>query len=1707
MHQPKPATSIREKRSLSMRGRFGTFALAACAATLAFSGCSKKGGTVADKTPDITDPDNTTKPDVKTSLTAVDSLVKENKGKGLGVVTGFLTGEGKSIASGLLKQAANAAGERRLLTKETVPLKAATVLIFDALKPTTQADTTLKTDTAGNYTVVLPEGKYFGFAVYLDLETFSLVTTQIPNISPKADTVTKMDTAVAIEDVTSPSVTSVYDALAPNSDNVFLVGSIPSTKAKVNITFSEPMNRESSKGVILGKIDTANSEESLVLADTVKGVTMTWSGDSKELTLSVDALSENTQYGVIIPVSCKDLAKNPLEKQFAATFVTAKAEELAKVGFSVAAIIPANGESIKPIQNPGVAFNRPVDVFSIMKNAKISPEVIGFWEVAGSRATYVHKDPLKVGETYTVTLPTTIKDLSGAGLPKDTSFSFKVVDFEGAAKDKTGDDQAVALSVEQMFDAYVQGDLGRFGAYFHANFRMVEENKIFSRTSFLEERRLDIATKQMLSAGILAPVFDKSAAVCTDRISRWKVNPEGGEGDFIWAQSFVNPGQVPSFWDKDGKEIPKAELQFDGMTPRLTYKGKKYGFAPDFSQIRAVNQDNAKDDLRFMSEMMAKTSTLALEPVKVEMKEIFTVDGGLVVKGDTAKVAVKMTSTEKWSRTNFEGHRVCDSTAGETRYEILKFLLVREGSKWMVLGIELPQERLNADNFNQAVNVADMGGNQIQPVELIAPVNSKANAAIDGKVEFKWMGSSSDSVKGYIVGLAEDPRFCGNRPPYGALFFVKGNGKGKEVAFTLDANAQVVGTAGGSILRRAQDLGLPGWERVMFEFVLPKLEDATKGMAGVYNWKVIAVKDSAAAQFLANGFKFDRFLGESDFGKTRGYFSVKAMPQGAAVENFANQANVTQPAAVGFGDMDQDGYPDFIEQKYGTDMRNRNDFPDFGLDTDGDRIPDFLEKLLDKDGIKKLVDTKATDAERETQIAALRAMNIMLDDTDGDGFPNEIEQLLGFNPNDKFNNPGTRARAEAPIGVFKGLLATGDTKSNLSFRTYNDTTGKLWSAYTLVLGRDTLTDTVRASFNGLQNQLIFQIILPMDGPNAGRSFWMRGNYESFSQILMGPADIAPSVAKTSDMVNGGPLAGQWAASGRGEDVSGRLGGGTGPIGPANPMPTVSGITYRPPPSGTSETSSLEFTEDGGLILVNEFGDTLIAVDGLMVRRQPVGFAFQAQQKTQVGTTGSIFVDMGGQFELQSTGWVMSGHLFMRIDTGTVHKDIPGQISFKGTAGELDVTDDEPILVVGALKGWVQQDMSGTGLTGQNPMPVDTCRAGQVCQNNPPPTNSFGIPFIQGAKVFGERLREMGVTAGGTFYASANGQVMEVKFDSTGVSDAKAPWCNQVILKARIITPKEPTEADRVRYADMQKQLDEGRMLLVVLEEMAAPGKPVIIDKVLDPTGEVRFRVIGVEVRGTPPDYGTTTMACQPAGNPLPPPCPAGQTCTPTNPNPSIPGPIPGYSGTEDRIKQALVANGGIAVWYDSAKNEKRIEVDVATLGRDSVTRFVVAMTKMQPAMRVIFLNNAGNVLEPAFAGNNPVVAPPGMGTQPPPPCPEGQTCPTQPPPCPEGQTCPTQPPPNGTGPTLFSGDPAQIRTLLSTQGNVVTMMTGPNTPPVSAVVSASSVRLEGTMVLVNDIADEMKVYVVLGEPTDPRKPMMANGVIAVAPRTLLAGTP
>jgi hypothetical protein len=191
------------------------------------------------------------------------------------------------------------------------------------------------------------------------------------------------------------------------------------------------------------------------------------------------------------------------------------------------------------------------------------------------------------------------------------------------------------------------------------------------------------------------------------------------------------------------------------------------------------------------------------------------------------------------------------------------------------------------------------------------------------------------------------------------------------------------------------------------------------------------------------------------------------------------------------------------------------------------------------------------------------------------------------------------------------------------------------------------------------------------------------------------------------------------------------------------------------------------------------------------------------------------------------------------------------------------------------------------------------------------------------------------------------------------------------------------------------------------------------------------------------------------------------------------------------------------------------------------------VSRTQPPQRLVFLNNNGIASEMAMSGSNPVVAPPNL-TNPAATCPVNTVC-TQPPvdtctaakPCtnnPPPSTCPvntvcTQPPvdtctaakPCTTNPSdtakgivLYNGDTQRVTNLLTQSTNQAGVMVQKGSDPIGTVVNIATVRKEGTMVLVNDAADDLTVYVVLGVAADPTKPMIFNGVLVVAPKALLA---
>ncbi len=1528
-------------------------------------------------------------------LDGQDSLVKAAKALGKGVITGALQGEGKDVVKGLLKTGANAAGEQRYLSTAPVPLEGATILIFDALRPTTAAETTITTDKKGNYSAVLKAGRYYGFAVHLDLATFRLVTASIPFISPKKDTLTRLDTATAIEDVTSPTVTGVYDATSPDADGLFLVGAIPAGNARINVAFSEPIQRESVKGILVGKVDENNSNGSVLLKDTLAAaaIAYSWSGDSKQLTLSLGKLESDSRYAIILPTSLKDLAKNPLEKEYRAVFQAVSDDKSADQPFTVSSTYPADKDALKPTQNPLINFSRPPQVFSALNSIVMDPKVEGYWEVTGSRLSFVHKEPFQVGATYTVAIPDTLTDLGGNKLDKISRFAFTVKDYDGAAKDKKGRDQAVALLMEDFFNAYLQGDIGKLGSLLDPSFRMESGSQFLSSPQFLDKIRREVSEKNLRNAGFLAPIYRHDAVSCSTKVFLRKV-ASLDKKDTLWVQAKSAPGILPKVYRAE-KELT-AGLAWSSADPRLTVEGRDF----IYDLTAAGGLENATGDARFLGEQMRQSTSIVLDAVKDIVKDEFTIDGGISVTDAEAKAAVKLTIVTQRGRMDWDPALACADGAGQdTSFQIVKFILGYTGTKWVV-NHAVDQGKVEKQQFNQAVAAGDFKVREIKPINLLGPVGGIDGAGdASGRVNFHFRGLDFDSVGGYLLGLAEDPKFTGGRPLYGALYFIRTQGKGAEHKLLIDASAQVV-SGGTSILRDVQALGLPGWERVNFKYPLMEMFNADKNLAGVYQWKVIAVRDTSAAQFLANGFLPDRYYGESDFGAARGSFAVKGYPNANDFKKLDAQAapSVTAAAAQeSFADRDLDGFPDYMELNYKTNPNDKGSFPNFLVDTDRDGIADFLEMLVDPSGVER----EATDAEKKGFFKALAGLGVKWIDSDGDGVPDDVEKLLGYNPNDPASKPATRARVSAPSGVYSGLIKLGDNAYPIKFKVRNqqDTLLVSYSAYL----KDTLTDTVAGSLNESMGEFLFPIRLPDSGPDSGKSLLLRGTYDKNRAFLQGAANRIASVPRLSTVFAGGPFVGQYAASGRGEDVSGYLdiqkaapAGTTAPTVATTPGTTAVTISpaavmaYRKPPSGLGN-ARFSLRQSGSKLFTmtidDEFGDEVAVLDSTHSYNQDDGSFDISARLTRTDAVKQytrrfqVNARLGRGKDSLADIWVLDGSMTESLDSckkfdaaapGTcaerLYRDVPGQFSLKAAANDASVKVFGNG-VAGDFAGWLQQDKFGTGLSDGNTATAAGGTAGTpgsvTAVSDPTPPESFSKPYAGTAAQFRVYLEQSGIGAGEACYLSMRGRVMRTVNDSLHVRDGAFPYCGNVQIL--------PTPIPLLDGASVQEISDYKRdsilatspkYAVLAIEDDLLPGTPAKLAKARDALGFVRLGVFLIESRYVDPGAFTGGKCLD--GGLLPPPFPLDAGL------PAKPSGYEYFRGDLEVLRTALSGAGNkITVVKDGSAATAVKGVNPATLRIDPESRAAMAADSEDPSLGYVLLGAAGQAGTPKSVGGLP----------------------------------------------------------------------------------------------------------------------------------------
>jgi hypothetical protein len=1582
---------IAENGSPGMVGAMRAMRSMACAlaaaALLTWIGCSSPTSSKAPKTACNCEKDGGGS--VIKNLTGPDTLVKTAKAQGKGVVTGSLAGESKSdVVKGLLKVGRNAAGEQRALTGSEIPLSGATILIFDALSSTTAAETTLTTDRDGDYAAILRPGRYFGFAVHLDLQTFRLVTASIPFMQSVKDTLVAMDTVVAIEDNTGPTVAAVHDATSPDASGLFLAGPIPSQGGRLNIAFSEPMQRESAKGIILGKVNTANVNGSLLLKDTLPAAsaTQSWSGDGKVLTLTLGRLEAGSRYGLILPTSLKDLAKNPLEKEYRAAFDAVPESQVADIPFTVSSTFPLEKESLKPSENPHVAFSRPPQLASALRSIVMAPETEGYWELKGSRLSFVHKEPLKVGTAYEVLIPDTVADLSGKRLGKAHRWSFTVRDYDGAAKNKTGVEQQVALMVEAFFSAYLQGDVGRIAGMLGQTFRLEADGQILSGPQFVDRIRREGADRARLSAGFLGPVYRGDALSCSTRTALWKVASADGR-DTLWVQARAVPGIQPKVYRRE-QEI-RIGIAWSKTESRFTLDGRAYVYD---LPISAGSVSGGTDDPRYYGELLRQHTTVVLKEAQDVIRDEFTIDGGITVGDLSAKVAVKLATVTRRGRLDWDPALACsDAPSVDTAYRVVKFILGSDGSRWLFTHAA-DEGRVGKTAFEATVQASDFKVREIKPIVLSSPVNG-INGAADavGKVVFRFKGLDLDSVGGYLAGLAEDPRFLGGRAAYGGLYFLRNRGKGLEHEFTLGSKGEVVSGAT-AIVREVQSLGLPGWERTGFKHPIAEIFNPTAGIAGVFNWKVIAVRDTSASQFLSRGFDANRFYGESDFGPNIGAFAARGYPTASdlkAIEKVETPA-VSEAA---FTDRDLDGFPDHMEVNYKTLPDDKASFPNFAVDTDRDGLADFLELLVDAAGVEE----PAGEAERTSFFAALAAKGVKWADADADGFPDDIEKLLGYDPADPASKPATRARVPAPVGVFSGLLRLGSDAGAfpLQFRV-REQEGILTVTYSAAL-KDTLVDSVRAALNEAMGEFLFPIRLPESGPDSGRSLLLRGTYDKNRAFLGGVVSQIPSVARTSAQFGGGPFVGQYAASGRGEDVSGYLGldpsgqpaaGNAGTANPATPVPAAV-LAYRPPPFGVGEHARFFLREGAGrylrLVMLDEFGDTLAVLDSTNSFPQEDGsFDLNGRMvRTDAARQSTRRVQMDGRLgrgkDSTADIWVLDGSVTVsldscrRIESGTANcldrffRDVAGQFSLKVPASHASVKTLSAG-VAGDFAGWLQQDKFGTGLSGGTTSGTGTTGGSTGGGNtgttaDPVPVQTFAKPFKGTGAKFREFVTAAGIGPGENFYVSMLGRVMRTRNDSLHVREAAFPHCGNVAIKATPIPLLDgATDQEKAAHVRDSILVSGTKYAVLAIDDDAQPGVPARLAKARDALGFVRENVFLIEARYLDP-AAFVGDKCIDGGLPPPSPIDAGL--------PPLPTGAAYYRGDLAPLRNALAAAGDKVTLTPPNGASTVASVNAATLRIDPDTKAAMVADAGDPAINYVLLGTAGSAGSPRMADNRP----------------------------------------------------------------------------------------------------------------------------------------
>ncbi len=235
------------------------------------------------------------------------------------------------------------------------------------------------------------------------------VTSGVQDIAgnPLTSDYTWSFTTAAIIDKTPPTVLSVV----PDNNNT-----TASTTTKITISFSEAMDAST----------ISTTSYTVKQGTTSVSGTVDYTGTTATFTPS-SALSAGKVFTVTLTTAAKDIAGNALAANYTWGFTTAAAADVTPP--TLLSVVPASGATGIVLNSKVTAtFSEALDAttisaatFTLKQGTNVIAGVVTY---TGTTATFTPASPLTGGLSYTATITTGIKDLSGNAMAANYSWSF-----------------------------------------------------------------------------------------------------------------------------------------------------------------------------------------------------------------------------------------------------------------------------------------------------------------------------------------------------------------------------------------------------------------------------------------------------------------------------------------------------------------------------------------------------------------------------------------------------------------------------------------------------------------------------------------------------------------------------------------------------------------------------------------------------------------------------------------------------------------------------------------------------------------------------------------------------------------------------------------------------------------------------------------------------------------------------------------------------------------------------------------------------------------------------------------------------------------------------------------------------------------------------------------------------------------------------------